>query len=320
MPLLPVVARNTAAIALPLPRDGFAAFLRAIRGRPILAAEQETELALRLREQGDIEAARQLALANLGFVVRVARGYSGYGLPLPDLVQEGVVGLLKAIKRFDSAAGVRLISYAVHWIRAEIHEYVLRNWRIVRRATTKLQRKLFFKKQQLGAPRSGNMQHEQDLADSLGVSRAQVDTMRIRLHGSDLSLDLPPGVGGQHVHEPADLQDPLSLLEQHEEERDRIPELLQAVATLDTRSRDIVQRRWLCETPAGLAELADQYGVSAERIRQIQERALGLLRKALVHQAPEAGQASMDAGPAAGRRETSGRAGLQRSSAPISWI
>jgi len=261
---------------LPMPHDGFEAFLQALRVLPPLTAARERELAQQYRDSGDREAARQLALGNLRYVVWLARRYRGYGLPLPDLVQEGTLGLLKAIPRFDPASGVRLISYALHWIRAELNEYVLRNWRIVRRATTKAQRKLFFSKGRLG-----RTQDDPALAAQLAVPLRELTEMRQRLAAPDLAMDAAPA-GQRPLWEPVDRRDPLSLLTAAESQARTGPQLRRAMAALDARSRDILTRRWLSATPAGLAELAHSYRVSVERIRQIQNQALQKLRQALV--------------------------------------
>jgi len=259
--------------------EGFDAFLQAIYATPLLEGEREMELAKRAQED-DAEAAQQLALSNLRYVVWLARRYIGYGLPLPDLVQEGTAGLLKAIRRFDPACGVRLISYATHWIRSEIHEYILRHWQIVRRATTKAQRKLFFRRQQLATLEGASEEGQQEaLARNLNVSLEELHDMRERLAGSDVSLDIDMKDGsGWH---PVDRRDPLCLLEEAESERRDAPRLRAAIASLDSRSRDILVSRWLSEPALSLAALGARYGISVERVRQIQNRAMGRVREAL---------------------------------------
>lgn len=258
---------------LPIPVQGFEEFLRRLRQVPPLSAERERELARACRE-GDADAARQLALANMSYVVWIARRYHGYGLPLPDLVQEGAIGLLQAIRRFDPDSGVRLISYAVQWIRSAIHEYVLRNWRIVRRATTKAQRKLFFHRGRLDATAASGAAGDVTLATELRLTPGQVADMRQRLAASDVALD-------SQTWEPVDNREPSVLLEEIEEQAGAGPQLRQALSALDARSRDILERRWLSDKPSALGELAAQYGISAERVRQIQNRALLQLREVL---------------------------------------
>lgn len=273
MPLAPA--------GLPQTGDGFDYFLRSVRSIPVLELEQEQELARRYRSTGDADAARKLALSNLRYVLWVARRYRGYGLPLADLMQEGTLGLLKAIKRFDPDCGVRLISYASRWIQSEIHDYILRNWQIVRRATTKAQRKLFFKRQRITAPTAeeeGSQDHQ--MASDLKVPLRDLREMRERLSQQDVSIDFQPE-GRTHHWEPVDHQDPLSLLEAAEEGVDDAPRVRAAIASLDARSRDILSSRWLSDSPMGLAELGERYGVSAERIRQIQERSFKQVRTAL---------------------------------------
>jgi len=275
---------TTALMPLPhsiarLHTEGFDAFLQAVHSTPLLDVLQEKELALRAR-QGDTHAARELALSNLRYVVWLARRYAGYGLPLADLVQEGAAGLLKAIRRFDPACGVRLISYATQWIRSEMHEYILRNWQIVRRATTKSQRKLFFKRQRLAALEApGEKNREESVAQELEVSVQDLRDMRERLASTDVSLtpDEEPG----HNWEPVDHRDPLCLLEEAEFEKHEAPRLRDAVAGLDVRSRDILVSRSLNEPPVALGELAERYGISAERVRQIQNQAMARIRVAL---------------------------------------
>ena len=276
--------------SLPVPVDGLDPYLRAINRAPMLGAEEERELALRLRLRNDLEAAQRLILAHLRFVAHIARGYSGYGLPLADLIQEGNVGLMKAVKRFDPAHGVRLVSFAVHWIRAEIHEFILRNWRIVKVATTKAQRKLFFKlrgaKKRLGWL---NGEEVGVVARELGVSPEQVLEMESRLSGHDVSFDPLPDADADEeadAYAPAaylrdDQADPAEALEQDDWETRSACQLSEALDRLDPRSRDIVQRRWLSDDKPTLHDLAAEYRVSAERIRQLESNAMKKLRAVL---------------------------------------
>jgi RNA polymerase sigma-32 factor len=249
---------------------------------PVLSAEEELALATRLHEDDDLEAARMLVVANLRFVVHIARGYMGYGLPLGDLVQEGNVGLMKAVRRFDPTVGVRLVSFAVHWIRAEIHEYVLKNWRLVKVATTKAQRKLFFNlrkaKDRLGWLSS---EETQAIADDLGVTTRDVTEMERRLSGFDLSYDPAPAEDDEYSpsnYLPSPEQDPAEAFEQTDLADSNHTNLVHALDELDERSRRIVERRWLSDKKSTLHELAAEYDVSAERIRQIEAAAMAKLR------------------------------------------
>ena len=266
------------------PVGSFDAYVERVRGIPVLTREQEQELAVKFREHNDIEAARQLVLSHLRFVVHIARGYAGYGLPVSDLVQEGSVGLMKAVKRFDPHMGVRLVTFAVHWIRAEIHEYVLRNWRLVRIATTKAQRKLFFNLRRMKKNLSWLTAEEtQAVASDLGVSAGEVTEMEQRLSAHDLSFDpIPAGDEeegqGPVAHLAAPDMDPAETAESEEWEADSTRRLHEALGGLDDRSRAIVRRRWMSESRATLHELAAEYGVSAERIRQIEAAAFTRLR------------------------------------------
>ena len=260
-------------------------YIQQVSTLPVLTAEEEQALAKRLHEDGDLEAARTLVLGNLRFVVHIARGYMGYGLPLGDLVQEGNVGLMKAVRRFDPTVGVRLVSIAVHWIRAEIHEYVLRNWRQVKVATTKAQRKLFFNLRK-SKKRLGWLSADETkaIADDLGVTTRDVTEMERRMSGYDLSYD--PGPADEDEYSPANYlpspeQDPAEAVEQSDWADANHASLELAMAELDERSRCIVERRWLSEEKSTLHELAAEYGVSAERIRQIQAAALAKLRAAM---------------------------------------
>jgi RNA polymerase sigma-32 factor len=257
-------------------------YIHQVNAIPVLSAEEERQLAVRLREDNDLEAARTLVLANLRFVVHIARGYMGYGLPLGDLVQEGNVGLMKAVRRFDPAVGVRLVSFAVHWIRAEIHEYVLKNWRLVKVATTKAQRKLFFNlrksKERLGWL---SAEETQAIADDLGVSTRDVTEMERRLSGFDVSYDPSPSEDEEYspsAYLPSPDQDPAQALEEADWDDANHASLTAALEDLDERSRSILERRWLDDDKSTLHELAAEYGVSAERIRQIEAQAIGKLR------------------------------------------
>jgi RNA polymerase sigma-32 factor len=261
-------------------------YIQAVNSVPMLSAEEEHELATRLREHNDLDSARKLVLSHLRFVVHIARGYSGYGLPLGDLIQEGNVGLMKAVRRFDPGVGVRLVSFAVHWIRAEIHEFVLRNWRLVKVATTKAQRKLFFNlrkaKRHLGWL---SREETEAVARDLGVSPREVTEMEQRLTGQDLSLDPDPTDDEDYApsaYLPAPDADPADEIERDDWAADAHGRLDGAIERLDPRSRDIVMRRWLTENKATLHELAAEYKVSAERIRQIEANAIGKLKTMMV--------------------------------------
>jgi RNA polymerase sigma-32 factor len=263
--------------------DGYIATVNRI---PVLNPDEERALALRLRDDQDLDAARALVLANLRHVVNIARGYLGYGLPFADLVQEGNVGLMKAVKRFDPEVGVRLISFAVHWIKAEIHEFILRNWRIVKVATTKAQRKLFFNLRRAKQKLGWLSQDEVDaVASNLNVRPDEVLTMESRLSGHDVSFSATPA-DGDNAYVPedwlADPADPIAEIEKSEWQDQQETHLSQALMTLDDRARDIIYSRWLNDgDKKGLQELADKYGVSAERIRQIETASMKKLRKAI---------------------------------------
>ena len=268
---------------------GLAAYIRVANMAPVYSAEEERDLAVRFRQHGDLDAARLLILSQLRYVVRVARAFSGYGLPQADLIQEGNIGLMKAVKHFDPTHGVRLVSFAVHWIRAEIYDFVLRNWRIVKVATTKAQRKLFFNLRQSRARLGWMNQGEIDaLAANLDVPVATVKEMESRMTNADVPFDAHDDADDEEFRaSPAGyLQDrrydPERLLAESDGETARQGRLHQALVALDDRSRDIVQRRWLDENKPTLHELAQEYGVSAERIRQIEKKALGAMREALV--------------------------------------
>ncbi len=263
------------------------AYIQAVGSVPVLSKEEERELAIRFHEEEDLDAARQLVLAHLRFVVHIAKGYLGYGLPLNDLIQEGNVGLMKAVKRFDVSYDVRLVSFAVHWIRAEIHEFVLKNWRIVKVATTKAQRKLFFnlrKSKQSLAWLSAD--ETQAVADDLGVTAAEVTEMEKRLSSRDTLFDPAPDADDDHqftpaAYLPAANADPATLVEDEDWHDDATARVASAIDTLDERSRAIVESRWLTEDKKTLHELAAEYGVSAERIRQIEAAAIKKLRTAV---------------------------------------
>jgi len=284
-----LVTRNQ-ALAIPMPTGNLDQYIQAALSVPLLSAEQEHSLALRLQNEGDLDAARDLVMSHLRFVIRIARGYSGYGLALGDLVQEGNIGLMKAVKRFDPNAGVRLVSYAVHWVRAEIHEFILRNWRIVKVATTKAQRKLFFnlrsKKQRLGWL---NQEEVNSIADELGVKPEVVLEMESRLSGQDIGFDLSAADDDEESHQYAPAayltdaaNDPALRVEQNDWNTENNNNLNKALATLDERSRTILEARWLAENKSTLHELAARFDISAERIRQLEKSAMGKLKKAML--------------------------------------
>jgi RNA polymerase sigma-32 factor len=277
------------ALTASLPTGSMDAYISAAYQIPMLSAEEERELAERLHRNNDLEAARSLVVSHLRFVVRIARGYSGYGLPLPDLVQEGSIGLMKAVRRFDPSMGVRLVSFAVHWIRAEMHEYILRNWRIVKVATTKAQRKLFFNlrssKKRLGW---FTKEEVEGVAEDLGVKPETVLEMEGRLANYDVAFDGPePDDKESAPVAPAsflaDLRmEPATRLEQEDTENHQRKQLYAALYGLDERSRAILEARWLSDKKATLHELADRFGVSAERIRQLESNAMKKLKTQLV--------------------------------------
>lgn len=265
-------------------------YLQAVSTIPMLEAEQEKELATRLQEDGDLNAAKQLIMSHLRFVAHIAKGYSGYGLPQADLIQEGNIGLMKAVKRFDPSVGVRLVSFAVHWIKAEIHEFVLKNWRIVKVATTKAQRKLFFNlrknKKRLGW---FNQAEVATVASELGVSEKEVREMESRMSGQDMGFDL---TGDDNDDAPSSTYSPVQYLtdgsndlaeevEQQQWQEQSHTRLFSALKTLDERSQDIVSARWLSDDKATLQELAAKYSVSAERVRQLEKTAMKKLQAAM---------------------------------------
>jgi RNA polymerase sigma-32 factor len=272
--------------ALP-PVSSLESYVQAVNAIPMLTAERETELGRKLRDEDDVTAARDLVLSHLRLVVSVARNYMGYGLPQADLVQEGNLGLLKAVKRFDPERGVRLASFAIHWIKAEIHEYILRNWRMVKIATTKAQRKLFFNLRSMKKSSATLTPGEiAQVAETLNVKQSDVIEMEQRLHGGDVALDPSPDDGEDGVGPIAYLADaaegPSELFEREEQEALKARGLARALSDLDHRSRRIVKARWLAESnPMTLHELAGEFGVSAERIRQIEARALQKMKKQL---------------------------------------
>ncbi|AHE99622.1 RNA polymerase sigma factor RpoH [Thioalkalivibrio paradoxus] len=276
-------------VDMPVPVGNLDHYIAAVSRIEVLDAQEEQRLARALRDRQDLDAARQLILHNLRFVVHVARGYLGYGLPLGDLIQEGNVGLMKAVRRFDPEQGVRLVSFAVHWIRAEIHEFILRNWRIVKVATTKAQRKLFFNlrqaKQRLGWLNPGEVTA---VARDLGVSESDVLEMESRLSSRDTSFDPAPEDDEDREHRvPAEHlagspeHDPAQVTEDADWNRHFQSRLRESLNALDARTRDILTRRYLSEPKATLHQLAAEYGVSAERIRQIENRAIRSLRETL---------------------------------------
>jgi len=276
-----------AGLGLAGPIGSFDAYLDRVSRIPVLSREREQELARRFRRHNDLAAARELVLSHLRFVVHIARGYAGYGLPMNDLVQEGNIGLMKAVKRFDPSVGVRLVSFAVHWIRAEIHEYVLRNWRLIKVATTKAQRKLFFNLRRLKKNLAWLSPEEtRAVARDLGVSPAEVSEMERRLSARDLPFET--GAEGEEnespspaAYLPAPDADPAEQVEKAESASTSSEQLSAALERLDDRSRTILRRRWINEDKATLHELAAEYGVSAERIRQIEAGALSRLRALL---------------------------------------
>lgn len=281
------------ALGLPISLGNIDAYISAINHLPLLSQEEELSLARRLRDQNDLAAAQSLIVSHLRLVVSIARGYLGYGLPHADLIQEGNIGLMKAVKRFDPEQGVRLVSYAMHWIKAEIHEYILRNWRMVKLATTKAQRKLFFN---LRSHKSGLDAMTPDqvdaLAETLKVKREEVIEMEMRMAGRDVALDAPTDDEDEHFapisYLSSEHSEPLKVLESKQYDQLQSEGLESALAKLDDRSRRIVEARWLANddgSGATLHELADEFGVSAERIRQIETAAMKKMKAALAEYA-----------------------------------
>jgi RNA polymerase sigma-32 factor len=281
------LAKSNHDLALAGPVGSLDAYIQAVGSIPVLSKEDEQSLATRFRDEQDLEAARELVMAHLRFVVHIAKGYTGYGLPLNDLIQEGNVGLMKAVKRFDPSYDVRLVSFAVHWIRAEIHEFVLKNWRIVKVATTKAQRKLFFnlrKKKKTLAWLSAA--ETEAVADDLGVSMKEVTEMEKRLHSRDAIFDPTPDLDDDRnftpaAYLPAPDSDPAKQVETADFNEDATARMTAALNVLDDRARRIIEARWLTESKMTLHELADEYGISAERIRQLEANAIKKLRNAM---------------------------------------
>jgi len=280
---------NTMQLQLAVPTGNISGFITTANSVPMLSAEEERALAIDLHENGNVEAARKLILPHLRFVIHVARGYSGYGLNIADLIQEGNIGLMKAVKRFDPNVGVRLVSFAVHWIRAEMHEYILKNWRIVKVATTKAQRKLFFNlrknKKRLGWFTNDEVN---TVANELGVKPETVLEMETRLSSRDMAFD-----GYADDDDESFYVSPSQFLEDMSDEPSKVLEaadwsdhnnsrLATALETLDDRSRDILNSRWLSENKLTLHNLADRYNISAERVRQLEKAAMQKMRTALM--------------------------------------
>jgi len=274
----------TANLPVPSVVGSLDAYISAVHRIPVLSQEEEQDLSRRYLEENDLASARRLVMSHLRFVVHVARGYNGYGLQLSDLIQEGNIGLMKAVKRFDPDQGVRLVSFAVHWIRAEMHEFILRNWRIVKVATTKAQRKLFFNlrksKKRLGWM---NAEEVRTVAKDLGVPEATVREMESRLSGRDIGFEAPADAEDDAKPAPEaflidDGADPYENVSDADQSDNQLETLSSALEKLDERSRDIIQRRWLNEEKATLQDLADEYGVSAERIRQVEANAMKKMR------------------------------------------
>jgi len=273
--------------AMPMPTGSLEAYIQTVNRFPILSAEEERRLALRLRDRNDLDAARQLVVSHLRLVVAIARGYLGYGLPHADLIQEGSIGLMKAVKRFDPERNVRLVSFAIHWIKAEIHEYILRNWRLVKLATTKAQRKLFFNlrsmKTGLAPMTAGDVER---IASELRVKPEEVVEMETRLSGQDVAFEADHD--DEEAYAPVNYlaadrdAEPLAQLEAKESEQGRAAGLKDALQSLDERSRRIIEARWLREKDAlTLHDLAAEFKVSAERIRQIEAKALQKMKKVM---------------------------------------
>jgi len=278
---------HSLALTLPSAAGSLETYIQSVKKFPMLSAEEEHDLGRRLRDENDLDAAKQLVLSHLRVVVSIARNYQGYGLPQADLIQEGNIGLMKAVKRFDPDRGVRLVSFAMHWIRAEMHEFILRNWRMVKIATTKAQRKLFFNLRSLKTGH-GSLSYEQidAMAKQLGVKPEEVAEMETRLYGQDISLE-PVGDDGEEGYGPlayltdADAE-PALQLEREQTQRNRSAGLEKALKGLDDRSRRIIEARWLREQDtATLHELAAELGVSAERVRQIEAKALQKMKSVI---------------------------------------
>ena len=281
------VATMSRDLMLAGPVGSLDAYIHAVGAIPVLSKEDEQALANRFHDDDDLDAARELVMAHLRFVVHIAKGYTGYGLPLGDLIQEGNVGLMKAVKRFDPDYGVRLVSFAVHWIRAEIHEFVLKNWRIVKVATTKAQRKLFFNLRKSKKSLAWLSHAETEaVANDLGVTPKEVTEMERRLSARDAIFDPAPNASDDNTFAPAaylqsPVSDPATLVEAADWNEDATSRMHVALQDLDDRSRDILERRWLAETKMTLHDLAGKYGISAERIRQLEANAIKKLRTAI---------------------------------------
>ncbi len=281
------IAKFNHDLVLAGPVGSLDAYIQAVGSIPVLSKEDEQAMATRFREDEDLEAARDLVMAHLRFVVHIAKGYTGYGLPLNDLIQEGNVGLMKAVKRFDPNYDVRLVSFAVHWIRAEIHEFVLKNWRIVKVATTKAQRKLFFNLRKAKKSLAWLSADETEaVAKDLGVSAKEVNEMEKRLHSRDAIFDPAPDADDDRNFTPAAYlpspdADPATLVETADWNSDAKTRMASALEILDDRSRRILEKRWLTENKMTLHELAAEYGISAERIRQLEANAIKKLRNAM---------------------------------------
>ena len=282
------IAKFNRDLVLAGPVGSLDAYIQAVGTIPVLSKEDEQALATRFREKEDLDAARDLVMAHLRFVVHIAKSYTGYGLPLNDLIQEGNVGLMKAVKRFDPSYDVRLVSFAVHWIRAEIHEFVLKNWRIVKVATTKAQRKLFFNLRRAKKSLAWLSADETAaVANDLGVSEKEVTEMEKRLHSRDAIFDPTPDADDDRNFTPAAYlpspdADPATLVETADWNTDASDRMKSALKILDDRSRRILEQRWLSEEKMTLHELAAEYGISAERIRQLETNAIKKLRNAMV--------------------------------------
>ena len=282
---------NSLALPVPSVAGSLETYIQTVNSFPLLSVERERELARRYRGEGDLEAARELVVAHLRVVVAISRGYLGYGLPQADLIQEGNIGLMKAVKRFDPERGVRLVSFAVHWVRAEMHEFILRNWRIVKIATTKAQRKLFFNLRSLKRSLATLGSEEvKAVAQQLRVKPDDVVEMETRLTGKDIALE-PAGNDDEEAFAPisylvAEDAEPGRIIEHEETARLRGEGLARALDNLDSRSRRIIEARWLTEKEAAtLHDLAAEFGVSAERIRQIEAKALGKMKGVMNRQA-----------------------------------
>ncbi len=281
-----LVTRNQ-ELALAGPVGSLDAYIQAVGAIPVLSKEDEQMLANRFRDEDDLDAARELVMAHLRFVVHIAKGYTGYGLPLNDLIQEGNVGLMKAVKRFDPEYDVRLVSFAVHWIRAEIHEFVLKNWRIVKVATTKAQRKLFFNLRKAKKSLAWLSADEtKAVAEDLGVSEKDGTEMEKRLHSRDAIFDPAPDADDDNnftpaAYLPAPDSDPAKQVEAADFNNDATTRMAAALNVLDDRARRIIEARWLTDTKMTLHQLADEYGVSAERIRQLEANAIKKMRNAM---------------------------------------